>query len=434
MMHHIRQSLITRLMMYFVFAGLFLTLVFGINLAYSVRVHFKQEVLPNIAQYLEYNVQDIGTPPDINKAQQLSQKLSLMMRIQGQGIDWKSDKHIPDINTLELETAPEPFQQFRILRVAGRNYVLLENEGYQFLYVIGRPFGHVQGTARGIWSVLLLLAITGLTMLVLFLRIRSSLRPLEYMGEGINKIAQGDLENTLQTTDKSIEFRRLAEGINDMSRQIKSMLDSKHQLLLAISHELRSPITRAKVNLEFLPPSQVRQDLADDCREMEALVHQILESERLNHHHAVLNKSEFALDTLLDELVESYYATVPLNLQIPHLTLYADRTRIQLLLKNLIDNALKYSTSDNPPPVIKAHQHDKQLIIEVEDFGCGMDESELSRITQAFYRVDHARQRSTGGVGLGLYLCELIVKAHQGSMDFSSTVGSGSVVKLTLPS
>ena len=90
MLTRIRQSLITRLMVYFFIAGLLFVVLFGINFAHGLRVHFKQEVLPNIAQYLGYIVQDIGSPPDLDKAERLSHELSLKMRISGPGTDWQS--------------------------------------------------------------------------------------------------------------------------------------------------------------------------------------------------------------------------------------------------------------------------------------------------------------------------------------------------------
>ena len=102
------------------------------------------------------------------------------------------------------------------------------------------------------------------------------------------------------------ELAHLATGINDMSAQIKSMLDSKAGLLLAISHELRSPLTRMRVNLELLGKSDTQRSLIDDIREIEHLLSSILESEKLNTAHASLNRTSCDLA----QVIESDYQLV----------------------------------------------------------------------------------------------------------------------------
>lgn len=100
-------------------------------------------------------------------------------------------------------------------------------------------------------------------------------------------VAQGEMEQPI-AIHGSTEFKQLATGINDMALQIKFMLENKHQLLLAISHELRSPLTRAKVNLALMVDHDIKQALVVDIDEMEGLISRILESERLNQRHTAL--------------------------------------------------------------------------------------------------------------------------------------------------
>ena len=98
-----------------------------------------------------------------------------------------------------------------------------------------------------------------------------------------------------------------------------------------------------------------------------------------------------------------------------------DRMRIRLLVRNLLDNALRYSTDAPRPPVVSLRAvvdgpAQQGVEIEFRDHGPGVDEAQLERLTEAFYRTDGARQRATGGVGLGMYLCRLIAEAHGGSL------------------
>lgn len=427
MLERVRQSLITRLMLYFVLVALVLMGLFAIQVARNLREQFKQEVLPNIAQYLVYVSRDIGSPPDLDKAQRLSETLSFELRIQGPGINWYSDQRIPAINQLQLEIAPQPYQAFRVAHHRGHNYARLEQGEYQYLFMIGRPFEH----SRSPPGLGLLLAIL-LSLIVLFLLIRSSLKPLNSIDQGIKRIAEGDLNTPLQPGG-SHEFRRLAQGINNMTSQIRSMLESKQQLLLAVSHELRSPITRARVNLELLPQHPSQQAIREDLQEMEALISQILESERLNQHHAVLQQSDFAFDQLIIDILAQYFSNNVVITRLQPVSIHADRTRLGLLVKNLLDNALKYSNATDGPPQVRLFADDSTIVLEIEDHGCGMSEQDIERIVEPFFRTDPARQRSTGGFGLGLYLSRLIVEAHHGRLTFTSQPGQGTRARVELP-
>jgi signal transduction histidine kinase len=93
-----------------------------------------------------------------------------------------------------------------------------------------------------------------------------------------------------------------------------------------------------------------------------------------------------------------------------------DRTRIRLLVRNLLDNAMRHSTDSVRPPEVLLRLQGESLLLQVRDFGPGVAEEQLRHLAQPFYRTDEARTRATGGVGLGLYLCRLIAQAHAGSL------------------
>jgi signal transduction histidine kinase len=89
-----------------------------------------------------------------------------------------------------------------------------------------------------------------------------------------------------------------------------------------------------------------------------------------------------------------------------------DRMRVRLLLRNLLDNALRYSAGAASPPRVSLQAADGGVLLEVRDFGPGVDPAQLAHLTEPFYRTEGARQRATGGVGLGMYLCRLVAQAH----------------------
>ena len=211
------------------------------------------------------------------------------------------------------------------------------------------------------------------------------------------------------------------------------MLDGKSAMLLALSHELRSPMTRMRVNLELLDDGEIRGQLIADIHEMEALVATILESEKLGSGHAPLNLDRYRLDDLVVDVVTGHGCRERIETALEGVELEIDAMRFRLLLKNLLDNACQYSSAaDGPIAVELAAVEGARLA--VRDHGVGIDGGEIPRLTEAFYRPDSARGRDTGGYGLGLYLCRLIAEAHGGSLAIDSAPGEGTTVIVRLPS
>jgi signal transduction histidine kinase len=195
---------------------------------------------------------------------------------------------------------------------------------------------------------------------------------------------------------------------------------------LAISHELRSPLTRARVNIELLPENvgntPSRDALLRDVAVMNQLISDLLETERLNDKHAALNRQltdvPDVVQDVVSQLPKEHAVKVSINTQTN--TVLLDEGRLRLLLRNLIDNAVHHGAGGVQLPEVIIESSNKTLSITVRDYGSGVDESVLANLAQPFYRTDSARQRSTGGVGLGLYLCRLVAQAHGGRLEFAN--------------
>jgi len=117
----------------------------------------------------------------------------------------------------------------------------------------------------------------------------------------------------------------------------------------------------------------------------------------------------------------------------PGLTVRGDATQLEQLLRNLIDNALKYGAPDTPVSVAVTRQGQDKACLAVADRGPGIPPEHLPHLTRRFYRTDPGRSRASGGTGLGLAIVKHIVERHQGELDISSTVGEGTTVAVTLP-
>ena len=421
------QSLIFRLLFYFLVSMLALAVILGISFAQRIKPHVQNEILPNVERYIEYLIEDIGNPPDLAIAQQLADQLPFEIRIEGQGIDWSSSLRLRAIAAYDFEPAPHPYDNVYFSHHRRNQFLLIQKQDYQYLFSVDNGFR--RGSERRHWVLFLLL---GSILLFLYFVIRRMFRPIEAMSRQVKKIGEGDLEQRIETGGKG-ELELLAAGINDMSEQIKAMLEGKSALLLAISHELRSPITRMRVNLELLEPGEVQQKLIDDLREMESLIASILESEKLNSTHAPLALECCDLSSLVEEVISDHSCRGRIRSRMTPIEARVDPMRIKLLIKNLVDNACQHAGADEKTIDINLSQERGMVRLEVQDQGAGMDPGDIPRLTEAFYRRDSSRQRNTGGYGLGLYLCKLIVDAHAGKITIESAPEKGTTVIVMLP-
>jgi len=421
------HSLVFRLLFYFLISILAIAIVLATSFVQRLRPHVQNQILPNVERYVEYLLNDIGDPPDLAVAQRLADELPFEIRIEGRGVNWTSSPALRPISSYHFEAAPRPYEHVLFSHHRRKELVMIERHEIRYLFVVDDGFR--RGSERRHW---LLFAFFGALLIVLYLLIRRLLRPLSAISEQVRSIGEGNLEQVADI-DASGELGLLAAGIKHMSQQIKSMLEGKSGMLLAISHELRSPLTRMRVNLELLDESDVRQKLIDDCCEMENLLTAILESEKLGSGHAPLSLNSCQLAELIEEVVASHPCRERIGSRLSAVELDVDELRIKLLLKNLLDNACHYSGDDQSGIEVTLCIDNGAVLLEVSDHGVGIAADDLARLTEAFYRPDSARQRNTGGYGLGLYLCRLITEAHGGELRIESEPGEGTRVIVKLP-
>jgi signal transduction histidine kinase len=421
------QSLIFRLLFYFMLSILALAMVLAISFTQRLRPHVQQQILPNVERYLDYLISDIGNPPNLLVAQRLADELPFEIRIEGQGSQWASNPAIKPISSYRFEAAPPPYDNVHYGHQRRTELLLIKRDGLQYLFVVEDGFRRGAERRHG----LLFVGLAAI-LLMLYLGIRRLFRPIGAMSEQVRRIGEGDLQQSIEVESKG-ELGLLAAGINRMSRQIKSMLESKSGLLFAISHELRSPLTRMRVNLELLDDEDLRRKLIDDTREMEALIGAILESEKLSSGHAPLSLGQLQLAELVEEVVANHPQRNRIDMRLTPVELAVDELRCKLLLKNLIDNALQYSREPDARIEVDLQREPNAAILRVVDQGIGIAAVDIPRLTEAFYRPDSSRQRNTGGYGLGLYLCQLIVDAHGGVLRIESEPGKGTRVVVSLP-
>lgn len=403
----IRRSLSLRLVILAIVTAFLLMLIVNITISKLIAEGAKTQIHPHMDQYLDYLAEDIQQNPDREQALEAALPLEIQVYPPGTTVGMtERDQHGP-FRIHERDLPDGSTIHFRMTKVDPP-----------------KPSG---AFVTGLISILVVLFIAWLIAVRM-------LKPMRRIQKDVETIGSGNLDHRIDYK-RNDEFGDLSKTINTMASDIQHMLEAKRELLLAISHELRSPITRAKVSLALLEESKASESLEHDLNEIESIINELLESERLNQGHAVLNKEAVDLNQLVRQVIDENRLEGKIRLELgenlPDVML--DPVRIRLLLKNLVGNALRYSEQTSQNPVISTSRRDGKLEIIVTDSGPGIPEEHIDHLFEPFYRADPSRHRRSGGYGLGLYLCKLIVEAHGGEIGISSKINSGTAVSVRLP-
>ncbi len=409
------QSLQARLVAVFLALALSTTLLFVSATRELFSTGWRELARPLVADYLDRLAADLGSPPDVARASALVQRLPLSVRIDGPLVQWASqpqqDHHGPH----------DPQWRDALERRSA--------DGHRIRFGLDWGGGGWQDRPRWFgWATLAaLLALTAGA----WAWVRHLLRPLADIQAGAQRYGRGDFSQPI-APGRPDELGALAAQVNAMATSLQHMLAGQRGLLLAISHELRSPLTRARLHAELLDEGEQRAALLRDLGQMRDLISDLLERERLAGGAAALQREAVDLNALVQALVDAQFAGRCITLDLaPGLPpLQADRARLQLLLRNLLDNALRHGAGT--PVQLRTAAQDGGWRLTVRDHGPGVDAAALPRLGEPFYRPDAARSRAAGGVGLGLSLCLLVAQSHGGTLQWRNAA-PGLELSLWLP-
>ncbi len=418
-----RSSIFIKLFLIQVIAGvLIFTWLGGATRKWVGQAMEEPPIKSHLVSYFDLLGKGLGNPADRLKAEKLEKEMGLHVRLEDSLGSWTSAPGIPDFSFAQKHTE-RLTDQLRMGRGLGKVFVVWEAPHQRVLFYISRtPVWLSQPSLLG-----LLFIGVAVTLAGAYFCIRLVLKPIHQLNRGVEEISLGNLKYRVATASED-ELGRLARSFNEMSERIQEMIRSKEQLLLDISHELRSPLTRAKVALEYLPPGKPRDQVSSDLCELERMVAEILESSRLDSPHGSLMLAETDLTRSLKEWLApyervTYDASEPLIAKV-------DSERLRRVVLNLVENAVKYS-SDSVLVSLKKSPSGVQVL--VQDSGAGIPPEELEKVFEPFYRTDKSRNSRTGGYGLGLSLCRKILHAHGGKIWLESVLEKGTTAILELP-
>jgi heavy metal sensor kinase len=270
---------------------------------------------------------------------------------------------------------------------------------------------------------------------------RRALRPVETLTRTAAEISEGALSRRVQVNATEDELGLLARTFNTMLDRIQALITAMREMTDNLAHDLRSPLARIRANSEMAlanggSQSELIASTIEECDRLMDMIDTTLDIAEAESGAARLKLDEVNLSALTLDACDMYKAAaedqhIHLSVQVPdRCVLRADRHRLQRILANLIDNAIKY-TPKNGRIDVRLHEDASRVMLEVQDTGAGIPEADLPRIFQRFYRGDQSR--TGNGTGLGLSLALAFARAHGGDIVATSTPGRGSTFTVSLP-
>jgi signal transduction histidine kinase len=364
--------------------------------------------------------------PDVENARRLGARLGFDVRFEGPARSWSTAPDVPAIDDVRQQRLPG---WSRLLH--GRHYYIVPGpQGGSYLFAWNVPRA-MQGAH--VTLLVLLMLVMAAVVLTAHTVIQRLLRPLRGLTQGVTRLGAGDLGVVLPNPTHD-EFGRLTDAFNQMVGRVRDMIAGRDQLLLDVSHELRSPLTRMKVALELMPLSEQRAGMVADVAEMEHMIAELLELERLRGGRGISPVRQNLVPIICD-VARTFEHTPPgvhVAIPSPEIPVEVDAEKIRVVVRNLVDNAVKYSCPDSRAIEVSAGQNGGRVILRVTDDGPGVPDTDIANLFEPFFRVDRSRSKRTGGFGLGLTISKRIVEAHGGTItaENNATRGASFIVKL----
>ena len=264
-----------------------------------------------------------------------------------------------------------------------------------------------------------------LLIAVAIIFLKNQTRPIINLARASEKFGRGELfENFIPSG--ALEIRQAGYEFDKMRKRIIRHLNQRSEMLSGISHDLRTPLTRMKLQLAFVKDEKISKKLSNDITEMEKMLNEYL---NFSSSRSVEKTETFDLSELLETIVQKYEKN-KITTDIPE-RVYLDgrKNLIQRCLNNLINNSIKYSEKI----LISLKKSANNITITVDDDGPGIPKNERENVFKPFYKIDKSRGDSKSSVGLGLSIASDIVRSHGGNILLETSPKNGLRVKIFLP-
>ncbi len=255
--------------------------------------------------------------------------------------------------------------------------------------------------------------------------LKNQTRPITALAKAAEKFGRGEEIEEFKPSG-ALEIRQAGFEFDRMRKRILRHLNQRSEMLSGISHDLRTPLTRMKLQTAFIKEKDISIKLTEDINEMEKMLNEYLQFTSSSY----IKKDElFNLSELIEQVVEKYNNKNISKTLITKVYLNGRKSLINRCINNLIDNALKYGNKVN----IELSKKTTNIFIKIEDDGPGIPENEYNNVFKPFYKIDKGRADAKSSVGLGLSIASDIIRSHGGNIKLEKSKLGGLGVRIFLP-
>ena len=391
-----------------------------------------------------YSTMYQGQPQDLSDASPQLRAVAQFLGAEVMVVNRQGTIIVDSTGGSRVHTVIDNFDPEDVLSVSAPITGNYNTYGYVLIHL---PMSQVKDAQNGVLNILYITSflIFVLSSIILLVFTKTVYLPLRKITVGANEYAAGNLDYRIAVHTHD-EMGYLANTLNYMSDELNKMEEYQKNFIANVSHDFRSPLTSIKGYLEAIldgtiPPEMYGKYLSRVISETERL-HKLTESMlTLNSldNRGYLSRSNFDINRVIKDTAASFEGTCDNKNIVFDLTfsdniqmVYADLGKIQQVLYNLIDNAIKFSHHDSTI-YIQANSRYEKIFISVKDTGIGIPKDSLKKIWERFYKTDLSRGKDKRGTGLGLSIVKEIIQAHGENIDVVSTEGVGTEFIFSLP-
>ena len=255
--------------------------------------------------------------------------------------------------------------------------------------------------------------------------LKNQTRPITRLARAAEKFGRGE-EITEFKPSGALEIRQAGYEFDKMKKRIQRHLNQRTEMLSGISHDLRTPLTRMKLQMAFINDKDLAKKLSEDIDEMEKMLNEYLQFTSSSY----IEKDEmFNLSELIQNIIEKYNNKKISQDLVPRIYFNGRKNLVSRSLNNLIDNALRYANKVE----VKLNKKSTSLFITIDDDGPGISKDEHENVFKPFYKIDKSRADSKSSVGLGLSIASDIIRSHGGNIKLEKSKMNGLRAKIFLP-
>ena len=264
-----------------------------------------------------------------------------------------------------------------------------------------------------------------LLIIIALIFLKNQTKPLVRLAKAAERFGKGDYVNNFRSSG-SLEIRKASFEFDRMAKRINRHLNQRAEMLSGISHDLRTPLTRLKLQLAMLKQKDLSKEMSKDIDEMEKMLNDYLQFAK---NQAQENTSKIDL-TLLFNSIKNQFASEKLTIYSKEkIELEVRPSALKRSFVNIIQNGLTYGNN----VIVNIQKGNNRALITIEDDGPGIPEDQYKNVFKPFFRLDKSRSLNQSGVGLGLAIVEDIINAHGGAIQLGKSKDGGLQVRVTLP-